>query len=351
MRVGASAKDGRLPMLHVFSSQDEIERKTLLILRLLHEAGGPLGSRILARKMQDRGFAPSERAVRYHLKLMDERGVTRLVDKRDGRMITALGIEEIGKARVRDKVGLAISRIEILAFQTTFNPETVDGLLPINISFFSTASFPHAMKIMKPVFESGFIVSNRVAVACEGQYLGDVLVPEGKIGFATVCSIVVNGVLLKHGIPMDSKFGGLLQVKNRIPLRFAELIHYSGSSLDPSEVFIRGKMTSVSSAIEKGEGMILANFREIPAPCHALTCELLAKMGKAGINGVLVTGKISEPVCQVPVEVNKVGIILIGGLNPVACVQEADLNVENQAMSTVMDYGELEPFDALIKRF
>lgn len=349
MRVGASAKDGRLPMIHVFSSQDEIERKTLLILRLLHEAGGPLGSRILARKMQDRGFAPSERAVRYHLKLMDERGVTRLVDKRDGRMITTLGIEEIGKARVRDKVGLAISRIEILAFQTTFNPETQDGLLPINISFFSTASFPHAMKIMRPVFESGFTVSNLVAVAHEGQYLGDVLIPEGKIGLATVCSIVVNGVLLKHGIPMDSKFGGILQVKNRHPLRFAELIHYSGSSLDPSEVFIRGKMTSVSSAIEKGEGMILANFREIPAPCHVLTCDLLTKMGKAGINGVLVTGKISEPVCQVPVEVNKVGIILIGGLNPVACVQEADVNVENQAMSTVMDYRALEPFDALKK--
>ena len=338
-------------MVPIFSSQEDIERKTLLILRILHGAGGPLGSRILARKMQDRGYAPSERAVRYHLKLMDERGLTRLVGKRDGRMITARGIDELGEARVRDKVGLAISRIEVLAFQTTFNPETQDGLLPINISFFSTASFPHAMKIMLPVFESGFAVSNLVAAARAGQYLGDVLVPEGKIGFATICSIVVNGVLLKHGIPMDSKFGGILQVKNRHPLRFAELIYYSGSSLDPSEVFIRGKMTSVCSAIEKGDGMILANFREIPAPCHALTCDLLAKMGKAGINGVLVTGKISEPVCQVPVEVNKVGIILIGGLNPVACVQEADLNVENQAMSTVMDYGASEPFDALKKWF
>jgi len=336
-------------MVSVFSSQDDIERKTLLILRILHEAGGPLGSRILARKMQDRGFAPSERAIRYHLKLMDERGVTRLVDKRDGRMITARGIEELGEARVRDKVGLAISRIEILAFRTTFNPETGDGLLPINISFFPTDSFPSAMRIMRPVFESGFTVSNLVAVAHAGQYLGDVIVPAGKIGFATVCSIVVNGVLLKHGIPMDSKFGGILQVKNRIPLRFSELIHYSGSSLDPSEVFIRGKMTSVRSAIEKGEGMILANFRVIPAPCHALTCDLLAKMGKAGINGVLVKGKISEPVCQVPVDVNKVGMILIGGLNPVACAQEAGLDVENQAMSTVMSYGALQPFDELMK--
>jgi len=271
------------------------------------------------------------------------------VGKRDGRAITAMGIDEVGKARVRDKVGLAISRIEILAFQTTFNPETRDGLLPINVSFFSKTSFPYAMKIMQPVFDSGFVVSNRVATASEGQFLGDVLIPEGKIGFATVCSIVVNGVLLKHGIPMDSKFGGLLQVKNCCPLRFAELIHYSGSSLDPSEVFIRGKMTSVSNAIEKGEGMILANFREIPAPCCPLTRALLAKLEKADINGVLVMGEISEPVCQVHVDMNKVGIILIGGLNPPACVQEAAFEVEHLAMSTVMDYGAMQPFDDLIK--
>ncbi|MFH1078849.1 MAG: NrpR regulatory domain-containing protein [Pseudomonadota bacterium] len=337
-------------MVPIFSNQEDIERKTLLILRILHEAGGPLGSRILARKMQDRGYAPSERAVRYHLKLMDERGLTRLVDKRDGRMITARGIDELGEARVRDKVGLAISRIEILAFRTTFNPDTTDGLVPINISFFSKTSFPYAMKVMRPVFKAGFVVSNRIATAGEGQYLGDVLVPEGKIGFATVCSIIVNGVLLKNGIPMDSKFGGILQVKDHHPLRFAELIYYSGSSLDPSEVFIRGKMTSVGSAIEKGDGMILANFREIPAPCYALTCDLLAKMGEAGINGALVTGKISEPVCQIPVEINKVGMILIGGLNPVACTQEAGIEGENYAMSTVMAYSALQPFEKVLKK-
>jgi repressor of nif and glnA expression len=337
-------------MVSMLPNQEDIERKTLLILRILHEAGGPLGSRLIARKMQEKGLMPSERAVRYHLKLMDERGVTRLVGKKDGRQITPMGIDELGKARVRDKVGLAISRIEILAFKTTFDPDARDGLLPINISFFSETSFPYALKIMQPVFASGFAVSNLVAVARAGQYLGDVLVPEGKIGFATVCSIVVNGVLLKHGIPMDSKFGGILQVKNGQPLRFVELIYYSGSSLDPSEIFIRGKMTSVFNVIKQGEGMILANFREIPAPCYPLTRDLMEKLQKAGISGFLATGKISEPVCQVPVEINKVGIILIGGLNPSACVQEAALEVEHMAMSTVMDYGSLEPFDELIKR-
>ena len=63
-----------------------------------------------------------------------------------------------------------------------------------------------------------------------GQYLGDVMVPDDKVGLATICSIIFNGVFLKHGIPIDSKFGGILQVRDGNPLRFVELIHYSGSS-------------------------------------------------------------------------------------------------------------------------
>ena len=338
-------------MVPVFSGHEDIERKTLMILRALHEAQGPIGSRLIARRMQEMGVMPSERAVRYHLKLMDERGLTRLIGQKDGRVITEKGIDEIGKARVRDKVGLAISRIEALAFQTTFNPITKQGLLPVNLSFFRKATFPGVLKFMKGVFDAGLAVSNLVAVAEEGERLGGIPVPSGKVGLATVCSIVVNGVLLKNGIPMDSKFGGILQVKNRKPLRFGELIYYTGSSLDPSEVFIRGKMTSVGNAVESGEGMILANFREIPAVCYPLTRTLLQKLQEAGVNGVLKEGEVSEPVCQIPVEINKIGIILIGGLNPAALIQELGMDVENRGMSAVMEYGGLQPFDQVLERF
>jgi HTH-type transcriptional regulator, global nitrogen regulator NrpRI len=337
-------------MVSPFTTPADVERKTLMILRILHEAGQPVGSRLISRRMQDRGLPSSERAVRYHFKLMDERGLTRLIGNRDGRVITDKGIEEIGRARVRDKVGLANSRIEILAFQTTFEPETGRGLLPVNISLLSEETFPDALRIMEPVFNAGYTVSRLVAVAGPGQRLAGLLVPEGRVGLATVCSIVVNGVLLKNGIPMDSKFGGILQVKNRHPLRFVELIHYSGSSLAPSEVFIRGKMTSVRSVVDEGEGMILANFREIPAPCLPLMEQQLAGLARAGIDGILMKGDVSEPVCQTPVEMNRVGIVLIGGLNPVACVGEAGLDVDNRAMSAVMEYGEMEPFDQLLKR-
>jgi repressor of nif and glnA expression len=331
-------------MKTAFTSREDVERKTLMILRIIQEAGQTVGSRLIARRMSELGVSSSERAVRYHLKLMDERGLTKLVGDRDGRVITSVGITELGKARVHDKVGLAISRIEILAFQTTFDPETRKGLLPVNVSFFHRKDFPEVIELMKPVFDAGYSVSGRVGVLTEGQRIGGVKVPEGSIALATVCSIVINGVLLKNGIPMDSKFGGLLEMKQRAPLRFAELIYYSGSSLDPSEVFIRGRMTSVGNAVKEGDGMILANFREIPAPCFPLMESIMQKLKSADINGMLISGKVSEPVCQIPVDVNKVGVILIGGLNPAACVRELAVEVDNRAMSAVMDYSELIPF-------
>jgi repressor of nif and glnA expression len=338
-----------MPMKQIFNIED-IEKKILLILRTLHESPEPVGARIIARRMQDHGVTLSERGVRYHLKMMDDRGLTRLIGRHAGRAITEQGIDEIAHARVRDKIGLAISRIEILAFRTSLDLDRRQGLTPVNVSFFPKKVFKKALELMKPAFSAGIHVSELVACAEEGARLGEVMVPVGYVGFATVCSIVVNGILLKSGIPLDSKFGGILQVRDGQPLRFIELIHYSGSSLDPSELFIRGRMTSVKEAAERGEGKILANFREIPVPALKLVYELITKLRNVGIGGVLSIGEIGEPICQIPVDMNRVGMILYGGLNPVACAHEMGIDVENRAMSTVMDYQELQNFWELCKK-
>jgi repressor of nif and glnA expression len=337
-----------MPMNQIFNIED-IEKKILLILRILHESPEPVGARLISRRMQDHGVTLSERAVRYHLKLMDDRGLTRLIGRHDGRTITEQGIEEIANARVHDKIGFAISRIEILAFRTSLDLDRMQGLVPVNVSFFPRKLFKKALELMKPAFSKGLHVSELVACADEGERIGELTVPAGYTGFATVCSIVVNGILLKSGVPMDSRFGGILQVKDGNPLRFVEVINYSGSSLDPSEVFIRGGMTSVRQAAEQGEGKILANFREIPVPALKLVDTLIASLAKAGIRGVLSIGEIGEPICQIPVDINRVGMILYGGLNPVACAREAGIEVENRAMSTVMDYQELQNFEELCK--
>jgi HTH-type transcriptional regulator, global nitrogen regulator NrpRI len=327
-------------MKQLFKPED-IERKVLLILKILHESPESLGARVIARKMAERDVQLSERTVRYHLKIMDERGLTRLVGRRDGRVITEQGLSEISDARVQDKMGLSISRIDVLSFKTTFDIKKKRGLVPVNISFFPKSQFNQALKIMKPVFSKKLAVSSRVAIAQAGKTLGDIIVPQGKVGLATICSIVINGVLLKHGIPIDSKFGGILQVRKNETLRFVELIHYAGSSLDPSEIFIRGKMTSVGQVAKEGEGKILANFREIPALSRSLVDNIMGDFAKVGIHGVLSIGNTGDPVCQTHVDINKIGMILIGGLNPVAAAYEAGFDVDNKAMSTMIDYEML----------
>jgi len=248
---------------------------------------------------------------------------------------------DISDARAQDKVGLSISRIDVLAFRTTFDVKKKRGLVPVNVSFFPKEQFARSLNIMIPVFAKNLAVSSRVAVAQAGESLGDIVVPEGKTGLATVCSIIVNGVLLKHSIPIDSKFGGILQLRQGRGLRFVELIHYASSSLDPSEIFIRGKMTSIVQVAAQGDGKILANFREIPALSRSLVESVIDDFTRAGINGVLALGGIGHPVCQTHVDINKSGMILIGGLNPVAAAYEAGIHVDNHAMSTVIEFEKL----------
>ena len=328
-----------------FETQD-VERKVLSILKVLSECQEPLGARVIAQRLKNHGIELGERAVRYHLKLMDERGLTRLVG-RDGRVITEQGLEEVRTALVKYKVGFAISRIEMLAFRTDFDAKKRTGPIPVNVSFFAKSRFNKAVQAMKPAFDAGICVSDLVAVASEGKKLGEFVIPEGKIGLATVCSIVINGSLLKAGVPMDSRFGGILQVREHKPFRFVELINYAGSSLDPSEVFIKAKMTTVREAAVKGEGKILANFREIPAMCRNIADDVVARLKEAGLGGFLAMGNTSEPVCEVPVELNRIGMILVGGMNPVAAAEESGIEADNHGMGTVMEYKELIKFKEL----
>ncbi|MCD5402098.1 NrpR regulatory domain-containing protein [candidate division NPL-UPA2 bacterium] len=325
----------------------QVERKLISILKVLSESPQPLGARLIARQLKEQGVELGERAVRYHLKLMDERGLTQPAERWDGREITPLGREELSNALVADKIGFVLEKIELLAFRTSFDIKAGSGLVPVNISFFPKQRFTEAVQAMKPAFKVGLCVSNLVAVAEEGERLGEVLVPRGKVGLATVCSIIINGCLLKAGVPMDSRFGGVLQIRNNRPLRFVNLIYYSGSTLDPSEVFIRAKMTNVQGVVRKGEGKVLANFREIPAQCQPLVERVTNQLREVGLDGLIMMGNTSEAVCDIPVGLNRVGMILLGGLTPVAAAEEAGIEAENRAMSTLVEYQSLIKFEEI----
>jgi len=327
----------------VQGATSDTEKKIIAILKVLSESSEPLGSITIARELERHGIFLSERAIRYHLRITDERGYTQPLG-RDGRMLTPQGLEELRMALAPEQVGFVEEKLELLAFRTTFDPQKRTGQIPINTSLIGQDKFKKTLAAMADAFKAGMCVSDSVAIASEGERLGSVVVPSGKIGLATVCSVVVNGILLKTGVPVDSRFGGVLEVQNSRPRRFVAIINYSGTSLDPSEQYIRARMTSVNQAAKTGNGKILANFREIPAPSRAIVEEKAALLKEAGIKGVYVLGNTSEPVCQIAVGLNRVGMVLLGGLNPVAAAFEAGIEVENIGESGLIDFERLVSF-------
>ncbi|MFC1847423.1 DUF128 domain-containing protein [Chloroflexota bacterium] len=327
-------------MVQVSGSETEV--KIIAILKVLSESSEPLGSITIARKLEHEGVFLSERAIRYHLRMTDERGYTQPAG-RDGRMITPKGQQEVKDALAPDQLGFVRDKLEMLAFQTTFDPQKRTGQLSINTSLIDQSKFKKALSHMKDAFKAGICVSDLVATASEGEKLGSVVVPSGKIGLATVCSAVINGVFLKAGIPTEYKFGGVLEVIDSKPRRFVAIIDYHGTSLDPSEQFIRGRMTNVSEAAKTGNGRVLGVFRTMPAPAREIVEEKIALLKEAGIGGVYALGNASESVCNIPVALNRIGIVQLGGLNPVAAAVEFRIEIENIAESGLIDFQELQP--------
>jgi hypothetical protein len=325
-----------------------MNRTMLAILKILEQHQDTvLGSREISRQLTLHGVNIAERTVRYHLRILDERGLTTVFGKA-GRMITRKGKEELSQAFVSEKIGFVISKIETLSYLTSLDLEKNEGDIILNVSYFSEGHLNHALKAMKPVFLSHYVMSDKVVLKKAGEKIGDVYIPEGQIGFGTVCSVTINGIFLKAGIPVTSRFGGVLQVEESEPSRFTALISYEGSSLDPLEIFIKSRMTDVLGATKYNSGKILASFREIPVVCIEKAREISKGMKDKGIGGVLLIGNPNQPLLEIPVNMDKAGMIIVGGLNPIAALEEAGIPTTSKAMSTLYRFSDLINFRNLL---
>jgi len=320
------------------------------ILTVLDNQSDIIGSKEISKHLKLHGVELTERTVRYHLKILDERGLTKVFGK-EGRRITQKGSEELTQSHVSEKVGFVISKMESLSYMTSFDMDRQEGDIILNVSYINKKDQKDALKVMKPVYKSPYIMSNRLVIAGEGEQIGDVNVPEGKIGLGTVCSVTINGIFLKAGIPLVSRFGGVLQTEATGPSRFTALISYEGSSLDPLEIFIRSKMTDVRHAVKNHCGRILASFRELPVVCVDEARSLAKKMAGIGIGGILHIGKPNQPLLEMPVGMDKAGMVIVGGLNPIAALEEAGIPTESKAMSTLYEYSKLISFKDALKGY
>jgi repressor of nif and glnA expression len=323
------------------ASRPDVERKTMAILRIIANGPAPVGARIISDKLRGMGVELSERAVRYHLRIMDERGLTTNFGER-GRAITPKGLDELHSGMVSDKLGFVISKIDSLAYRTTYDLKSGRGSIILNATLLPAERFAQCLEIMREAFRAGYCMGDLVAVVPGGQSLGELRVPQGSVGFGTVCSVTLNGVLLRHSVPVESRYGGLLEIREGKPYRFTELVGYHESTVDPAEVFIASKMTSIREAAATGSGKVLASFREVPAVSLADVERVLEGFARRGFGGVLAVGRPGQALLGVHVGLDRVGIAVVGGLTPVAAVEEAGIATVSRAMTGLADVGDLK---------
>lgn len=326
------------------------ERNRLVILKALRQEVRPITSVDLAAKLRAAGIDLSERSIRIYLSELGAEGLTQPHGRRGGHSITHRGMAEVHAARTLARVGYLSARIDQMTYRMSFDLHSRAGEVVVNASIVSPQRLAAAAEKVCQVFAQGYAMGNRIALLGPGQTLGGLTVPTDRVGFCTVSSITLNGVLLKHGIPTASRFGGLLELRNRQPTRFVEMIDYAGTSIDPLEVFIRAGMTDYHGAIHDGNGLIGASFREMPEDSRHLVLNLADHLRTIGLGAFMVIGQPGEPVAGTPVSEGHIGAVIIGGLNPVAILEESGFRVDSRTMAGLIEFSELVSYEELPQR-
>jgi repressor of nif and glnA expression len=237
-----------------------------------------------------------------------------------------------------------------MTYNMSYNLERNEGTVVVNLSLLEAASFAKAIPLMSRVYEKGLAMGSLIAVFEPGEQVSGYEIPDGFVGIGTVCSITINGILLSAGIPVTSRFGGLLEMRDGKATRFIQIINYDGTSIDPLEIFIKSGMTDYIGATSTGNGQIGASFREFPAASHDAVEEIERRLEKVGMGAIMTLGMPGQTVLEIPVSEGHIGAVVIGGLNPVAILEESGIEVWCKALSGHVDFKRLFPYTALAER-
>ncbi|MEI6808183.1 MAG: NrpR regulatory domain-containing protein [bacterium] len=310
------------------------------ILKVLSDSSKPLGAGQIVSSLLSAGFDLSPRTVRFYLLKLDEQGFSRLVSRRRGRKITERGREELARTNVIEKVGIISARIDMLGYRMSFRSNDGTGTVIMNVCLLASVDdLSAALSEIQPVFSRGLTMAPRLVIARTKEAVGSFAVPDNQIAIGTVCSMTLNGIFLHEGIPIVSRFGGLLEMRDWNPVRFVELIEYRGSTLDPFEVFVKADMTRVRSVAKTGSGVICASFREIPSAAVDDVRRLEKRLKVHGLGGILAIGRPNQPLHGIPVSDGYCGLIVSGGLNPIAALHEAGIEVSIRSLAELTEYS------------
>ncbi len=322
----------------------------LAILKSLQNASKPAGASFIQKQLLAEGIEIQPRTVRFHLLELDREGLTHFVSRRLGREITSRGIDELAHADIHEKLGFVASKIDALSYRMNFDIEEGKGSIISNVATVRDSYLARALDDMRPVYTRKLAMGTRMAVAREGETLAGLVVPPGHIGIGTICSVSVNGIFLSKGIPLVSRFGALLEIKDGRPVRFLELIDYTGTTMDPMEVFIQARMTRVRECGRSGRGVVGASFREFPSAAIDDVVRLKRKMDAYGLSGILAIGNPNQPLLDIPVAEGRTGMVIVAGLNPIAALHEVGARMTIRSLSGLEKFERFQSYQVLKER-
>lgn len=308
--------------------QQETDMKMMEILRILYTKNETLGAKLISEELKKRGYYLGERAVRYHMHMLDEKGFTEKVGYR-GRKITEKGLDELKKGLVYNQVDFTYTRFEEKMYKVTLNHLTSNGSVIVNLS---TINDEMSKRVIDDFFKEGLTVSQRYNYYEQN----DAMVIE------TVCGNTIDGIFQKNGIITKPLYGGLLKVEDYSPVMFTEQIAYEKTSVTPLEAFSGNDNTSVLDVANEGTGVIPANFRIIPASKKEDALKILDSLNKIGIGGVIDVGNSGESVLGIPVPKDMVGITIIGGVAPLCAAQEAGYDLNIKVADSFAEYSQMK---------
>ncbi|HMK15529.1 MAG TPA: NrpR regulatory domain-containing protein, partial [Methanomicrobiales archaeon] len=293
----------------------------------------PMGAKRLSEILAERGFVLTDRAVQYYLRYLDEMGFTQKVGN-TGRVLTRSGIAETESALVDERIGFIISRLERLAFRSTFDPVTGTGDVAYNLSLVPEEEAPGTVRSFGKVSAAGYGFFSGCKVLDR-----DPRVPPGQVGILSLCSITIDGVLQRSGIPVTMAYGGRLAFEKGEVKGFLDLIGYRGTTIDPLQLFVSAGLTSIRGVVSSGTGIALANVREIPVLSQDRVRDILAGMGQWGFTPPAGMG---NQVFNTPYSPHHVAIVSYSGMNMVGHGIEDGYRIRTEIGAGTIPFSKMQ---------
>ena len=233
------------------------------------------------------------------------------------------------------------NRIEDLAMEVSYDPIENTGKIIFNLSLIPNENLEEAISLFRNAYRAGLSVSDKVRFFGSGARLEGLTIPDGFAGICTMCTITLDGILLRRGVPIQTVGGGLVEIVDRVPRRFTHMILYRSTTIDPLEVLVAQDLTSILRVMKEGSGTILANLRECHMEAESLVIGLLDDFSSVGFTGILEVGAPNLPILGVPANPQYFGVAMVGGTNPMAALKEQGIRVVTKALKGVMDVAEM----------